>query len=179
MLHWCSPANHVGLSSRRQGFEFPMEHLRAVTDGTDEPSGLEAHFPRGIPSLNLGRGVEVAVRTRSLVWLKRFAHNELILGSNPSGSIGKLAYSLLCGFGRPERHTTGERNEDSPNFPHDSECSTEAVAPGCRPDTRRFDSCRSDLGAGVQVALWCWKHTSMHNNRAKRFWFQSPSHSLC
>lgn len=35
----------------------------------------------------------------SLGWLKRFAHNELILGSNPSRPTWSPAYNLLCGVG--------------------------------------------------------------------------------
>ena len=90
----------------------------AATDGIGEPSRLESGFPRGIPSSNLGRGVDVNkkfqtfisdwnnwfTRACSLVWLKRAAHNGEILGSNPSRPIGPLAYNLLCGVGSAKRH---------------------------------------------------------------------------
>ena len=96
----------------------------AATDGIGEPSRLESGFPRGIPSSNLGRGVDVNkkfqtfisdwnnwfTRACSLVRLKQRAHNALILGSNPSRPIGPLAYNLLCGAGSTEIDTTGERN---------------------------------------------------------------------
>ena len=124
MLHWCSPANHVGFSSRRLAFKSQMEHQIAATDGIEEPSCLESNFLKGIPSLNLGRGVNVNdnhqtfisvwnnvfTRAFSLVRLKRFAHNKLIAGSNPARPIGRMAYNLLCGVGSASVGTTGERN---------------------------------------------------------------------
>lgn len=159
MLHWCSPDNHVGLSSdterlysvsgvsQRPAFKSQMEHHHAATNGIDEPSRLESGFLRGIPSLNLGRGVDVNKNFRtfisvwnnvligvgaiSLVWLKRLAHNEFSVSSNLTWPIGKLAYNLLCGVGSTEVDTTGERNMRVPTSLR-PEHSSEAAATDCR-----------------------------------------------
>ena len=189
-----------------------------VTDGIDEPSGLENHFPRGIASLNLAHtvwtrssarmerlsskqevgglnpsvsvnykwwGVHVVdvnsrkrlqgprhfcwssgftldyncshSRACSLVWLKRFAHNELILGSNPSRPIEAPAYNLLCGVGSTKSHATGERNVRGSGASFTSGRNAMADVSGCSPEICRFKSYRSDSESGVQPALWRWK----------------------